>query len=83
MTFKQKVMKTVEHIIADLSKNTMFLMVKPIVNLAKPQLEDMLDEKPDEVYKWLVAAQTHIKEAIDIYENENNKVQVRQSDSSP
>jgi len=67
--FKTKVLRTVEQVLEDIGGNMLFMVIKPIVNLAKPELERMLEEKPEDVYKWLVMIKEKIGETIAIYEN--------------
>lgn len=66
--FKGKVLQAVDQILGDLGGDLLFMVVKPVVNLAKPELERMLEEKPEDVYKWLVTAQEKISEAIKTFE---------------
>ena len=66
--FKNKVLQTVEQILEEIGGNMLFMVIKPIVNLAKPELEKMLEEKPEDVYKWLLMIKEKIGETIAIYE---------------
>jgi hypothetical protein len=67
--FKDKVLETVEQILGNLGGEMLFMVVKPIVNLARPELERILEEKPEDVYKWLAAVKEKINEALAIYES--------------
>jgi len=67
--FKKKVLETVDYTLANVGGNVLFMVIKPIVNLAKPELEKILEEKPEEVYNWLVIARDKINEAIKKYED--------------
>jgi len=69
--FKQKVTETVDVVLRGLGGGILFKVIKPIINLAKPELEDTVGKEPEEVYKWLKTAQKHIGEAIELYENEH------------
>ena len=66
--FKDKVLETVEQILGNLGGEMLFMVVKPIVNLARPELERILEEKPEDVYKWLATVKEKINEALAIYE---------------
>ena len=66
--FKNKVLQTVEQILEEIGGNMLFMVIKPIENLAKPELEKMLEEKPEDVYKWLLMIKEKIGETIAIYE---------------
>lgn len=66
--FQKKVMQAVETTLEDIGGNMLFMVIKPVVNLAKPELEKLLEEKPEEVYKWLTTARDKISEAIASYE---------------
>jgi hypothetical protein len=68
--FKIKVMQSVDKILEDIGGNMLFMVIKPVVNLAKPELEKTIEEKPENVYNWLVMAREKISEAITAYENE-------------
>ena len=67
--FKGKVLETVEQILGNLGGEMLFMVVKPIVNLARPELERILQEKPEDVYNWLVNVKAKINEALAIYES--------------
>lgn len=66
--FKEKVLETVEQILGNLGGEMLFMVVKPIVNLARPELERILQDKPEDVYNWLVNVRVKINEALAIYE---------------
>ncbi|MEK6819155.1 MAG: hypothetical protein AABY10_04455 [Nanoarchaeota archaeon] len=66
--FKGKVLETVEQILGNLGGDMLFMVVKPIVNLARPELERILEEKPEDVYRWLTTVKEKINEALAIYE---------------
>jgi len=68
--FKKQVLDTADFAISNLGGEMMFMVIKPIVNLARPELERMLEEKPDQVYEWLKKARDHINEALKHYEND-------------
>jgi hypothetical protein len=66
--FKEKVLQTVEQVLGNLGGEMLFMVVKPIVNLARPELERILQEKPEDVYNWLKNVREKINEALAIYE---------------
>jgi succinate dehydrogenase flavin-adding protein (antitoxin of CptAB toxin-antitoxin module) len=67
--FKEKVLETVKQILENLGGEMLYLVVKPIVSLATPELERILEEKPEDVYKWLTTVKEKINEALAIYES--------------
>jgi peptidoglycan/xylan/chitin deacetylase (PgdA/CDA1 family) len=67
--FKGKVLETVEQILGNLGGDMLFMVIKPIVNLARPELERILEEKPEQVYTWLTNVKERINEALAIYES--------------
>ncbi len=69
--FKKQVQESVDFIISNLGGEMLFMVVKPIVNLARPELDRILEEKPEDVYKWLKTANEKISEALKSYENDN------------
>ncbi|MEK6915886.1 MAG: hypothetical protein AABW89_05090 [Nanoarchaeota archaeon] len=66
--FKEKVLETIEQILGNLGGEMLYLVIRPIVSLAKPELERILEEKPEEVYRWLANVKEKINEALAIYD---------------
>lgn len=66
--FKTCVMDTVKTVLGMFEDKLLYQAVKPIVNLALPKLEDMVNKEPQEVYRYLKMAQGHIEQAVKLYE---------------
>ncbi|MFW5852556.1 MAG: hypothetical protein ACOCUR_00845 [Nanoarchaeota archaeon] len=69
--FKDYVMDFFDTTIKGLAKDNLFRIIKPVVNLAKPELQWLVEKKPEEAYEWLKKAREQIDEAIRVYENDN------------
>lgn len=69
--FSDVVKQTVENVLKSLQDNKGFMMVKPIVNFAKPHLYEQLEKDPAEVYAWLKKAREEINKAMKVYEDEH------------
>ena len=68
--FKTHVLESVKGILALFDDKLLYQAIKPVINLALPKLEDMVNKEPAEVYKYLKMAEKHISEAVRLYEAE-------------
>ena len=67
--FKKDVIETVDFILGTFGGDMLFMIIKPIITLAKPELRKMLDKNPEEVYSWLKEAQKKLNKTIKSYDN--------------
>lgn len=67
--FKKEVIETVDFILSTFGGDMLFMIIKPIITLAKPELRKMLDKNPEEVYNWLKEAQAKLNKTIKAYDN--------------
>jgi|GEM_PF-1205564 hypothetical protein len=67
--FKKDVIETVDFILSTFGGDMLFMIIKPIITLAKPELRKMLDQNPEDVYNWLKEAQKKLNKTIKAYDN--------------
>ena len=69
--FKLKVHDSVEMIrsFAD-DKNPMLTAIMPLLNIGLKGLEKTANEKPEDLYSWLLITKAHIDEAIKLYDED-------------
>lgn len=66
--FRRAVLETVDAVLASFEKEMLFKVVKPLINLARPELETMVEERPEEIYLWLKVVVENAQKGIEIYE---------------
>lgn len=70
--FQEVAAKRVTAVLEDMGSrfagNMWWGVVKPLVNVARPQLERAITEEPDEVHRWLVFAKSEIDAALEAWD---------------
>lgn len=72
--FKLKVLETTEFILKSVAQDggVLYMAIKPVITLAKPELRRVVEQNPQEVYNWLKSARDRIDETLNLYEDESN-----------
>lgn len=67
---KEFILQKIDEILNPLMSSPLFMMVRPILNLARPALIKEIEENPEEVKIWIKTANEKLTEILEFIEND-------------
>lgn len=67
---KEFILQKIDEILNPLMASPLFMIVRPIINLARPALIKEIEENPKQVKQWIKTANEKLTEILEFIEDE-------------